>query len=105
MEFRIGLKTDLQLSESVFQCEFFVKQSGEKPVWKIVKPYMGTDAKFVSAVVPWFEILSGKQFSGCIFAEKNKQSIDGTAEREPQFMGDTKQRAQKSSAAVNGKHP
>lgn len=59
----------------------------------------------MSAVVPGFKAFAGKQRSGSVFAEENKQGIEAAAERETHFMGDAVKRPQKGSAAIDGKHP
>lgn len=44
---------------------------------------MGADAEFVSAVIPGNQIFSGEKLSGGEFAEKNKQGIESSPQREP----------------------
>ena len=66
---------------------------------------MGTDAEPASAVIPGFQPLFIKKLSGSELPEENEQSVQSAAQREPYFMGDTKQRTKKGGAAVDREHP
>ena len=77
------MRIKLEFSEPVFQREFFIKQSGEKPVREKVQPDVRTDAEFVSAVVPGFKFFFGQKHPGYKFTGKNEQGIETAAQGEP----------------------
>lgn len=103
--YRTGSRIELEFSESALEREFFVKQSAEEPVWQKVQPNVRTDAESMSAVVPGLKFLFGQKHSGGKLTGENKQSVEAAAQREAYPVGDAKQRAQKSRAAVDRKHP
>ena len=78
----------LEFPESVSQCEFLVKQSGEKPVGEKVQPDMRADAEFVPAVVPGLKIFWRQQGSGGEFAEEDEQSVETAAQGKAHVMRD-----------------
>lgn len=48
---------------------------------------MRADAEAVSAVIPWRQPFFRERFSRTVFAEINKQGIEASPERKPEFMG------------------
>ncbi len=57
-----------EVSESILQCKFFIKQPCEEPVREEIEADMGTNPESVTAVIPGFQSLFAQQSAGDKFA-------------------------------------